>query len=323
MKNKTNPHKNNIAPFLYAFLLLALTNLTGCGAKAYFSENYVPMIAELPFRAQYPLARQTKYVYAEGNVIDNKPFFLIATNITDKSEIDKRAFQNISYIYPAITKEDLYNTKTASGQLQLHEPEFYEKYKQNVKKVERDDDDNALLDKALLGERVQTAESFRKLAISLDNSILMMNTYMTSVHSLAVIGKAMHEDDARKMINWLEKTTGCIGPSAPEGTTLHIDFIHVVQGKSFHLSSENDIIVSAMLKKADGTFVNSNRSIRMKVLSGQTSPNADLTGFVPKNMTLIPDEKVPILKTIQYNLFGYQFAVLTNSAIADIYKKNK
>jgi len=310
MKNKTNPHKNNITPFLYAFLLLALTNLTGCGAKAYFSENYVPMIAELPFRAQYPLARQTKYVYAEGNVIDNKPFFLIATNITDKSEIDTRAFQNISHIYPAITKEDLYNTKTASGQLHLPEPEFYEKYKQDVKKIER-------------GEYVPLppTKHSRELAISLDNSIIMMNTYVSTVHSLAIIGKAMHEDDARKMINWLEKTTGCIGPSAPEGTTLHIDFIHVVQGKSSHLSSENDIIVSAMLEKADGTFINANRSIRMKVLSGQTSPDADLTGFVPKNMTLIPDEKVPILKTIQYNLYGYQFAVLANSAVADIYSK--
>lgn len=314
MKNKTNPHKNNITPFLYAFLLLALTNLTGCGAKAYFSENYVPMIAELPFRAQYPLARQTKYVYAEGELIDNKPFFLIATNITDKSEIDTRAFQNISHIYPDITKEDLYNTKTASRQLQLPEPEFYEKYQQDVKKVERDDN-------ASLAERSITSEGFRELAISLDNSIVMMNTYISTVHYLAIIGKAMHEDDARKMINWLEKTTGCIGPSAPEGTTLHVDFIHVVQGKSFHLSSENDIIVSAMLEKADGTFINANRSIRMKVLSGQTSPDADLTGFVPKNMTLIPDEKVPILKTIQYNLYGYQFAVLANSAVADIYSK--
>lgn len=311
MKNKTNPHKNNIAPFLYAFLLLALTNLTGCGVKGYFSENYVPMIAELPFRAQYPLARQIKYVYAEGNLIDNKPFFLIATNITDKSEIDARAFQNISHIYPAITKEDLYNTKTASGQLHLYDPEFYKKYEQTEKRIERGDN-------VPLHERAQT----RELAISLDNSIVLMNAYMSTVHSLAIIGKAMHESDARKMINWLEKTTGCIGPSAPEGTTLHIDFIHVVQGKSFHLSSENDIIVSAMLEKADGTFINANCSIRMKVLSG-TSPDADLTGFVPKNMALIPDEKVPILKTIQYNLYGYQFAVLANSAIADIYKKNK
>lgn len=312
MKNKTNPHKNNIAPFLYAFLLLALTNLTGCGLKAYFSENYLPMVAELPFRAQYPLARQIKYVYADGNLIDNKPFFLIATNITDKSEIDTRALQNISHIYPAITKENLYNTKTESGQLQLHDPEFYKKYEQDVKKIER-------------GEYVPLSPTkhSRELAISLDNSVIMMNTYMATMHSLAALGKAMHEDDARKMINWLEKTTGCIGPSAPEGTTLHIDFIHVIQGKSFHLSSENDIIVSAMLEKADGTFINANRSIRMKVLSGQTSPDADLTGFVPGNMTHIPDEKVPILKTVQSNLYGYQFAVLANSAIADIYKKNK
>lgn len=312
MKNKTNPHKNNIAPFLYAFLLLALTNLTGCGLKAYFSENYVPMVAELPFRAQYPLARQIKYVYADGNLIDNKPFFLIATNITDKSEINKRAFQNISHIYPAITKEDLYNTKTASGQLQLPEPEFYKKYEKDVKKMER-------------GEFVPLSPTkhSRELAISLDNSVIMMNTYMSTVHSLAGLGKAMHENDARKMINWLEKTTACIGPSAPEGTTLHIDFIYVIQGKSFHLSSESDIIVSAMLEKADGTFINANRSIRLKVLSGQTSPDADLTGFVTKNMILVPDEKVPILKTIQYNLYGYQFAILANSAIADIYKKNK
>lgn len=312
MIKKTNPHKNNIAPFLYAFLLLALTNLTGCGLKAYFSENYVPMVAELPFRAQYPLARQIKYVYADGDLIDNKPFFLIATNITDKSEINKRAFQNISHIYPAITKEDLYNTKTASGQLKLPEPEFYKKYEQDVKKMER-------------GEYVPLSPTkhSRELAISLDNSVIMMNTYMSTVHSLAGLGKAMHENDARKMINWLEKTTGCIGPSAHEGTTLHIDFIYVIQGKSFHLSSESDIIVSAMLEKADGTFINANRSIRLKVLSGQTSPDADLTGFVTKNMILVPDEKVTILKTIQYNLYGYQFAILANSAIADIYKKNK
>lgn len=297
-----------------ALLVIGILSIQACSITSYVSDNYVDMSKQISFKGKEPIARELKFVYADGNIISGvggKTHFLLATNLSSTQEVNKRGAHYIKDKYPGVKDEHFENTAELNRVIYLQEPDFSAKARAASEKMDS-------------GEPLTLTESgayqTREMAKSFDNSIALMNTSLATVSALKSLVKAMHEKHGYQLKNWIEENTGAIGSSAPKGSILNIDFIRVLKGESFNYSSDTEFIVSAYLVRKNRKTIYSTRGIVMKVFSDKPEPTQTKNMILYKNAASHITDK-PKIQQMKSMMFGVEFAALANAAINDIYQQ--
>ena len=275
--------------------------IPGCsGITQYVSEEYPKMIEEAPFRADYPIAREIRYTLYDNTVMNGKSGKpLIATN-----EVDTSAGKSVS-------STPINIPGPSSG---TRWSEIYAQKASDARSSGRHDDANFYnrQSKALL-------ETEMAMDGMVNNVSAMFAVYSGTIQVLAAVAQAWHEDTAMALAEWAVDTTRCVADSAPRGSVLHIEAFKVLYGKSWHVDSEIDFIVKATLEDGKGGVIRSVRNARL-LTYGERKDKADAEkGFAPHSYDLYAPPKFPAW--MKNHAWAYQYAVLINSAIADLYAR--
>lgn len=297
-------------------VMALLLVLQGCSVSRYVSENYVSVAKKIPFKARHPIAQKIKYIYAHGNIVSGTggfTGFLVATNLQTSEQLNNRGMQYIKKKYPAVKNKHFSNTSTLNKVIHSQKSTISAQGRaaQNKYDSGRSLNNNQAASVQTLG----MAESF-------DSSIDMMNMAISMVGIAKSWVHAKHEANGNALIHWLNKNTGAIGPSAPKGSVLHVDFITVMKAKSFQVASNSEIIVSAYLERPGKKTIYSSQGIQFSVFGKDKLTKRETKGlvnYVDRDVTLVND--LPQMQSIKNINKGVFHAVLASAAIADIYRQ--
>lgn len=296
----------------FQLALLVLYALQGCGSiTARVSENYIPMIAEMPFRATAPIAQHVKFVHASGNIVTGlggNTNVLIATNITDAREVRDHGMSYVRARYPGIEDRHFIDTSELLQSMRAADT--------NLAATGRAAEAKASAGQDLTLNEAAAVQT-RGLAQSIDSSLGIVNASFATLDALGNWAKSEHEKDAYSLVDWIKRNTGAIGRAAPAGSTLYLDFIRVFQAQSFQLSSKSDLIVTATLEREGKTPLRSTKGIRFAVSSGSTTAE-DIRGTVVYKDAVAPLVAQARLQPMKQVIHGMDLVTLASAAIADI-----
>jgi hypothetical protein len=284
-------------------LLLTGISLSGCsGITQYVSVEHPKMIDEIPFRADYPIAREIRYFLYDNIVMNDKrgrP--LIATNEVDIKGGKPGTFTpiDIPSASPGTNWSDIYARKTTDARSagRHDKVRFYSSLSQSHLEVEM------------------------AMNNMVNNVSTMFSIYSGTMQILGIVAQAWLESTAAELAKWTAETTRCVGDSAPEGSILHLEIFKVLYGKKWNLDSRIDFIVTATLEDGKGAVIKSVRNLGL-LTYGKGKDNADAgEGFVLLNRETYSTDRLSMMESLKNHAWGIQYAVLINSAIADLYAR--
>jgi len=288
---------------------------SGCSIHAYVSENHAAIAQQVPFRSERPLAREIKFVVADGNIVSGvggNTSFLVSTNLESKEELNRHGIDYIRQNYQGIEAKHFVSASALTEQVLYQESNLAAKGR-------------AAHAKQAGGQALTLNEAAATqtlgLSKSIDQSVALMNVSIATADALRGWAKVEHEKDARALIDWVTRNTGAVGESAPEGSVLYLDFVRVLEGKSFQFASESDLIVTATLEQPGREAIRSRRAIQLSIYSGGAPSPEQIEAKAVYKEIASPLAKQPEMKPMTKVLYGVDFAALANSAIVDLYEQ--
>jgi hypothetical protein len=197
----SSPRTRESIPHFPEFLLAVLViHFAGCSIHAYVSDNYPAAASLVPLRAKMPIAREIKFIFADGSVVTGVGGgmnFLVATNLSTTEQLRSRGLTYIQQNYPDVEQDDFVNTSKLTNRIALQDS--------NMAGPGR-----AALDKSIAGESLSAQEagaaSTVELSRSLDQTVGRMNATLGDHHStgpvpyvqgVPMIGRLLAEWDSR------------------------------------------------------------------------------------------------------------------------------
>ena len=231
-------------PLVSALLGLAFIPLfAGCGLTQVLSPTYTGYVEGLPFRAERPIARELRYTYQQRTDLGGKEGEPIgsADDIT-KETLERGEPIALLSAQPAQVENwgDHYSGLANAAQA-------------------RGDNGSALMYRELAVSQAETQVAMNRIS-SAGN---MFSTYVSVMQSLGAVGQALLEADAARLANWTATSTGAVGDEAPEGSLLHLDFLRVVHGERYGITSRMEYFATALFDDGKGNVYRSDRSFEL------------------------------------------------------------
>lgn len=327
--------KNLKTIFLLCSECLLFSIASGCAINLWYSENFPVLKRDIQYAAPTPIARELKYVYATGTIINNKPNLLITSNLTDASELKVRAIDgwtNITGIqFDDSNQKRIVTTSGSTAKVMLpHSDVTNDAVTARLTKAAESKVAEARaasargdhLQARSLSDQAIINEQMAQFNQSMNSSIQMMQSFASAYAALAELGKAMHRASGQYLADWVKTHTGAIGESASPGSILHIDFLHALKGSSFQLSSDGELIVAASLELGNGERLSAARGIKIVLSKGSEAPPP---GYVSKDEVPFTDAEAREIDGGDASVPPYlhQFAVLIRATIKDLYNQLK
>ncbi len=293
--------------YVWAFLIFLmsvsiLVNLTGCAVNRCVSPSFTKLIDDMPFKAEYPIAREIGITYSYTQELDGKlsdP--AICSNEKNQPGNTENSSTTPWYNMPQPTSttkwSEIYDQKATDARFRgdFSNAKFYS----------------------------QSAANSLEVEIAMENMVNNVNTafatYNATVEVLRVISDAIMKNKINKTQEWIINTNGCIGDTAPEGSILHLDMKWILHGNKFQLDSKNLFVVTAVLEDGKGNNVQSVKSFELYAYK-ENKP-ADSSEFISFTQDTIPAEKQAAYEPMKKLVCGQEHVLLVNSAIADLYTR--
>ena len=287
---------------IHLTMLIACLLLSVCGisqprekevdiqdVKAFDSPNIETLLKKLPFVADRPIARETRYIYSSVLELKKKVFDPFYVTNEDRGYVRKTT--------PGTSWNDIADVQLES--ISKSGREWIKKNESNWSATEM--------------------EGYMAFQQSMENSISTMQTYFAAMDALSALAYSWARKDAERLSEWTASVTKCISPEAPEGSILHLDIMRFTKGERFKFHSSNDFIVIATLESFDGKMISSTRAMQMW-------RNTKKKIVAPENAIPIfefsaAEEKMDILEPVSKDTFIARHALLINAAVEDLYMR--
>lgn len=263
------PAHSNPPPAMTRLPLVALTSfvtLSGCGYTQSTSANFPRHLEKLEFTADRPIARELRYTYQRRIDLGGEE----GDPIGSADPVTRQAFARGEPV-PLLTATppnaedwgDHYSAMADAAQ-------------------DRGDTEGALMYRELAVSRAETQAAVNQISTAGN----MLETYASVMSGLGAVGQAWFDSDAAKVAEWTGRTSGAIGAAAPEGSILHLDFLHVVHGERFQGTSQQEFFVTAVLDDGAGTIWRADRVVELYTYKPDDAP-----AFVPPDAVAL---RIPI-----------------------------
>lgn len=260
------------------------------------SAVYPPM-TDVLFAAPAPIARELKYTYYHQKVIGGEALPPIVSTNAGTGGATPSALPSLALPAP----------QTGASMIALYER----------KEAQARADGNGVMATyySSLGDNAQQINaSFDQVyaAIGLMNAGMALGS---------ALGQVVNDAAVRSAAEWVAQTTGAVGPSAPEGTVLHLGLFESFEAKKLSLESRTDLVVTATLE-VDGQHVAQAANTMALLTYRKRNPAAATAqpGFVVLNDALrgIVNETVNARRTNRVP-FGPQYAIVGSATVGALY----
>lgn len=255
--------------------------------KIFDSPNTQTFVDNLPFVADYPIAREIRYTY--GSVLELK-----------RKEFDPYIVTNEDSDYFEVSEQGI------SGQVLNSQ---YQAFR---------DQGRSWIDKNADKWSASELRGYTSFQNKMENTMSAVHSYYAIMGALASLGNALIKKEAQSLTDWAASVTRCIGSEAPEGSILHLNMIRLTKGERFKFHSSNDFIVTVTLERGDGTIlVNTQvmqlwRNTKKRIVAPESA--------IPYFERTISEEKLNLIsKPLVQNNFTHRFALLINTGIKELY----
>ena len=305
----------NYQPVKILIVVFVLLVTQGCvSIQRYVSHDYTAVVDQLNFAPDKPIAREIKFIFASGNIVSGiggNTNFLIATNLESKQQINDRGQLYIKEKYPSVSDEDFVDTSQLSNIINATDSSLAAPGRAAQAKLSSGNS---------LSINEAAAAQNREFAEAMDSSIDMMNASLALMQSLENWVKSSHEADGYALVNWVRDNTGAVGSVAPEGSVLHLDFIRVLKGRSFNLSSKSEIIVSAYLERPGRKNIYATKGFQYFVYSDAPPPE-EIEAMTDYKIVSAGVFTRPQFKELKGTAYAIEYALLANAVIHSIYQQ--
>lgn len=285
-------------------LVLAMLAVSGCSSVSHLaSPNMAPIIERFPFQADRPIARELRYTYMNTSVIDGQPAKKPLFSADPATRAQGRSAPPPAVVLAAASTPG----PQVSDQLSRQADEMVKR-----------------------GESPRRVEQVRANAVGqLQAEISLQRAQATAnfvfaaagmLSSLEVLAQGWNDTSADVLGKWFRQNTRVIGPEAPEGSVLQLDFIYVLRGQSWKLESQQDFLVHATLRDGRGRTLESKQGVQVYNFTGKSST----TMQVPADVFNLESgwayaAKQPLLKDlIADSPFSVYLAFIACTALADL-----
>ena len=289
----------NAKIFICASLAVSLSVLSSAAHAQlvqHVSETYPRMIETL-FAAPQPIARELKYFYHHQPSYQGEPRPAVVS--TNETTVGPTPSAMPSIVLPS--------PEATAAQTAMYER----------KQAEARADGNAVME-SYYG---QLSANALQTQIAFDQLYATIGLMQASVAFAAALGQAVNDAALRAAAEWVVQTTGAVGPSAPEGTVLHLGFFEsfaVQKG----LESRTELIVTATLEGPDQQRIGQGASTMVLVAYRKRNPLASMPqpGFVLVDEALqeLQTEVVKARRTSRVP-FGPQYAIVGQATVGVLY----
>lgn len=273
--------------------------LTACGYTQSVSPVYPTYVEQLPFTAERPVARELRYTYQQRTDLGGKE----GTPIGTADPVTKQLLRQGEEI-PLVSATPAPNQDWGDHYTELAN-----------QAQDRGDTDSALMYRELAVSQAETQIAMNRIA----GAGTMFNTYMSVMSSLGAVGLALFESGADRVAAWTEFNTRAIGDEAPEGSILHLDFVHIVHGRRFRGTSRMEFFVTALLDDGRGNTYRSDRSVELYTYKPDSPPDFLPADALPLEIPIGTPQPEESLSGIGDDPFLRMMAILARSAVANLY----
>lgn len=279
------------------FAVLALRSPASAQLMQHVSEVY-PGMSEALFAAPAPIARELKYHYFHQKVIGGEAQQpVVSTNETATGATR-----------PAVVSIALPAPQTGATMSALYER----------KQAEARADGNHVME-TYYG---QMSEHTLQTQAAFDRANAAIGLMQAGVGLAAALGQVANDAAARSIAEWIAGVTGAIGPSAPEGTVLHLGFFESFEAEKLSLESRTELIVTATLETPDQQQVAQAANTMVSFVYRKKNPAAATPrpGFVLLDETLrrAVNEVVKARKTNRMP-FAPHYAIVGQATVGALY----
>lgn len=273
--------------------------LAGCSYALTVDPDYHQNLDYLTFRVDRPLARQLRYTYQTRTDLGGEEGTPIGSADATTAALLRRG-ESLPLVSVAPAN---------GGDWGAH----YGRLAEDAR--DRGDTEGALMYRELAVAQAETQAAMNQVTAAGH----MLATYQSVVSALAAVGQAMHDSDAASVADWVADETGAVGPTAPEGSLLHLDFLHVTHGDRFNTSDARvELFVTALLDDGRGNVYRSDRNAHVFIYKEGKPPEYVPADVVPVAMRLDDPALSGPLEGVPENLYLRMQAILARSAIANL-----
>lgn len=282
-------------------LLLTAVVLPGCGSITQrASAGMTPMVEGFPFQAPRPVARELRYTFMSLIVLDGKEH---------KRTI---AADDVTRAQGKVAPGAVFASATAPAR---RVSDDITRRAQDLQKRGADGRTVA----AMHSQAASTAATEAALGRA-QAGVGAMSAFMNFTAVLAQSGQWLTDAWAARLGEWVRRNTGTVGPAAPEGSVLQVDFLFMSTGKAYGVDSRSDFVVHATLLDRGGRKISGRAGYEMYTYMGQSTiaipPDA-----VVVQPGIVSAEKQPVLKDVVGDPYSPPLAVAASAALADLYRQ--
>jgi hypothetical protein len=284
-------------------LFLAVLLVTGCGSITQLgSSNMGPMIEQFPYQASQPIARELRYTYMSRVMLDGKEHKRIIA-ADDATRVQGSLASPPAAVLTSATAPSSRVSDDISRQ---------------AREAEKRGADRKIV-AAIHGQAV--AAGGTEAALGRAEAAAGVGVAFTNfISAVAGAGQWLTDSQAARLGEWVRRDTGAIGPAAPAGSVLQLDFIYVNTGKAYGTDSVTDILVHATLQDGRGRTLESRQGFQLYTYMGKSTIEipSDAVGIQPG---VVAPGKRHLMKDFASDPFSPQLAVAASSALADLYRQ--
>lgn len=293
-----------LRPLLALCVPIAASLTSGCGTFTHAaSPNVASLVEQFPFKATRPVARELRYTFTNTMVLDGKPSAkpLFAADAATRANPASRKPADV-----LVTASQSMRVPSAGDALSRQA-------------------DAA----AKQGARSQYIVDLRSTAASTgaaQNSLARAQATAGAVYSTLTafeqMAQAWTQGTADVLGNWIRANTGAIGPGAPEGSQLQLDFIYMITGKSWVFESRSDFMVTATLVDGRGRTLISGEAFQLYIYGEKPTIEIPSDAIRVQHPMLVPPPKQELVKPLMADMwYNTHLVVAASAAIADIYRQ--
>jgi hypothetical protein len=208
----------------FAVTFAGLPSTVNAQLVQHVSESYPRMVAELPFQAPAPIARELKFTVYRQMILKGEPQRpVFATNEDSRGPTP--------YAIPQAVMPSLDTGASLTA--------LYERKREDARS-----DGNGVME----AHYSRMSDYAHQSQVASERLNAQLGLMISGMDALATIGQALLDENARTISEWVATTTGAVGPAAPEGTVLHLGFFEYVHAERFAIESRAEFVVTATLE---------------------------------------------------------------------------
>jgi len=243
---------------------VAFLALAGCMSMSQLaSSNYKEMTGQFPYHAAEPVARELRYTYTNLLVLGGKPYGKPVFGADPQTLKDPGSAPRPPKLVLSALAGSGHGSATPNASDTLSDTA--RELSKRAGNMEKEETSRTLIEgtQALATATADTAVSTQAATASLQRAEATGQLFISSLNAMEAMVRAWTEATTRTLGEWVRDETGFIGPSAPPGAVLQVDFTYVVNGEKWHAESVIDFVAHATLIDGAGIRAESIKSYQL------------------------------------------------------------